>query len=83
MTVSEGSASIQVDIAFDRFVAHDLVSGGNPQDLITVLRKVQQMATIEPIWVTIDEDNPDKERLLKLYRRFGAKPVLTWLKVGN
>ncbi len=82
MTVTEGSATIEIDRLYERWVAHDLVSGGNPQDLIGLLRKVQQMATIEPIWLTIDEDNPDKDRLLKLYERMGAKPVITWLVVN-
>ena len=83
MTLTAGETSIQISEVLGNRVAHDLMGSGSVKDLLKIFRLIQQEAEKGEIHITLDHDNPRFAELMKVYQRFGARPTVTWLKVGK
>lgn len=76
-----GSAHAQVIDQGDSLLVHSLEGGGNPGDLLTLLRNVKRMG--KQVYVSVDFENPRMEQLIRVYGMMGAKPVSVVLEVAN
>ncbi len=67
----------------ETFQAHDLFSQGDPAVLLALLRAakliIQSQEVAKTLDISLDIDNPDSPRLLKLYMKlFGAPTTVTY-----
>lgn len=79
--VWHGSVRAEVIQQGDALVFHSLESGGNAGDLRAFCRYVRQIAQAVPVYLSVDMDNPKKEKLMRLYESFGAKATAVVMEV--
>ncbi len=73
ITVREGEhfATVHLEPEGEGYFAGKLESSGSVECLIALLNMVKGRRS--DIWLIIDDDNPRKKELEKLYERFGSK----------
>ena len=63
--------------------AQDLEGSGDPSELMQSFIKVKAAAQERPVYFTVDINNPQAERLMKIYQRHGARVKGYVLVVGE
>ena len=77
--VYSGSAKAQITPLASGVLVHNLEGSGNTDDLLALFQTVRKMDG--PVYISIDIGNPRMEQLMRVYQRFGAKPVAVVLEV--
>lgn len=81
MRVSFGNTSFCIAETPSGVLLYDLKGSGSVEDMVRVVRGAKAMAQSTRVYLSVDEDNPMKDRLLAIYKRLGARQVATVLEV--
>lgn len=80
-TFEFGSASFKGQFIDGTLYLSGLESEGNVSDLLAIVAAVKEIAKSIPVILSVDSDNPKREKLMKFYKRYGAEEVITLLRV--
>lgn len=87
ITVTDQTGTIQAEVQLIRkegcLFAHLLESAGDPRPLLLLLREIKRLSQQEPIYIHVMYDNPDFERIKKLYETGGATEFALLMKLGE
>ena len=76
-----GKATAEVEMVGGVPVVHSLEGGGSAADLLDVFNMAKRLG--RKVYLSVALDNPRREQLMKVYARFGAKPVAVVMEVSN
>ena len=76
-----GSVSLEVHETPDAIYLHSMEGSGNVADMRMVVRAVKRLAKQRKVYLTVDMDNPKREKLMKNYERLGATALAVLLEV--
>lgn len=79
--LSYGSARCNAVYHEGSIVLSDLTGEGSPEDLLALIRSVQDQAKETKIYLSVDTQNPRMEQLMRTYVKLGAKEVARILEV--
>lgn len=54
---------------------------GTPEDMLAVIRAIQEAAKNGKVYLSVDIESPRKEQIMRVYERFGAKPIAILMEV--